>query len=111
MTPKSVLIPLGMSVLCATSAQAVCLNDGEVAQLMQNYVAMGGVRGPATDIDIEAREIVKMRARLNHLFARETGQPYEKVCKDTDRNYWMSAEEAIAYGLVTRVIDKISDLH
>ncbi|BCK77329.1 ATP-dependent Clp protease proteolytic subunit [Acetobacter aceti NRIC 0242] len=72
---------------------------------------MGGVRGPATDIDIEAREIIKMRERLNHLFARETGQPYEKICKDTDRNYWMSAEEAISYGLVTRIISKPSDIH
>ncbi|NVN10609.1 MULTISPECIES: ATP-dependent Clp protease proteolytic subunit [Nguyenibacter] len=71
---------------------------------------MGGVRGPATDIDIEAREIVKMRERLNRLFARETGQPYDKVCKDTDRNYWMSAEEAIAYGLVSRVISNLSDI-
>ncbi len=71
---------------------------------------MGGVRGPATDIDIEAREIIKMRERLNRLFARETGQDYEKVAKDTDRNYWMSAEEAIAYGLVTRVISSIKDL-
>ncbi|MBO1359945.1 MULTISPECIES: ATP-dependent Clp protease proteolytic subunit [Acetobacter] len=72
---------------------------------------MGGVRGPATDIDIEAREIVKMRERLNRLFARETGQSYEKICKDTDRNYWMSAEEAISYGLVTKVISKLSELH
>ncbi|ACI52251.1 Endopeptidase Clp [Gluconacetobacter diazotrophicus PA1 5] len=72
---------------------------------------MGGVRGPATDIDIEAREIVKMRERLNRLFARETGQSYEKVCRDTDRNYWMSADEAIAYGLVTRVINTLSDIH
>ncbi|GAA4477950.1 ATP-dependent Clp protease proteolytic subunit [Gluconacetobacter asukensis] len=72
---------------------------------------MGGVRGPATDIDIEAREIVKMRERLNRLFARETGQTYEKICRDTDRNYWMSAEEAIAYGLVTRIISTISDIH
>ncbi|MCQ8240845.1 ATP-dependent Clp protease proteolytic subunit [Rhizosaccharibacter radicis] len=71
---------------------------------------MGGVRGPATDIDIEAREIIKMRERLNRLFARETGQPYEKVAKDTDRNYWMSAEEAISYGLVTKVISKLTDL-
>ncbi len=71
---------------------------------------MGGVRGPATDIDIEAREIIKMRERLNRLFARETGQSYEKVAKDTDRNYWMSAEEAIAYGLVTKVISSITDL-
>jgi ATP-dependent Clp protease protease subunit len=71
---------------------------------------MGGVRGPATDIDIEAREIIKMRERLNRLFARETGQTFEKVSKDTDRNYWMSAEEAIAYGLVTKVISTIKDL-
>ncbi|GBQ27023.1 ATP-dependent Clp protease proteolytic subunit [Acetobacter estunensis NRIC 0472] len=72
---------------------------------------MGGVRGPATDIDIEAREIVKMRERLNRLFARETGQSYEKICKDTDRNYWMSAEEGISYGLVTRIISRPSDIH
>ena len=71
---------------------------------------MGGVRGPAVDIDIEAREIVKMRERLNRLVARETGQPYEKVARDTDRNYWMSAEEAIAYGMVSRVIESLEDL-
>ena len=65
---------------------------------------MGGVRGPAVDIDIEAREIIKMRERLNRLFATETGQDYAKVAKDTDRNYWMSAEEAISYGMVTKVI-------
>lgn len=72
---------------------------------------MGGVRGPATDIDIEAREIIKMRERLNRLFARETGQTYEKIAKDTDRNYWMSAQEAIDYGLVTKIISQLSDLH
>ncbi len=71
---------------------------------------MGGVRGPAVDIDIEAREIVKMRERLNRLIARETGQPYEKVAIDTDRNYWMNAEEAIAYGMVTRIIQSTKEL-
>ena len=71
---------------------------------------MGGVRGPATDIDIEAREIIKMRERLNHIFAQETGHSYEKIAKDTDRNYWMSAQEAIAYGLVTKIISYASDL-
>jgi ATP-dependent Clp protease protease subunit len=71
---------------------------------------MGGVRGPAVDIDIEAREIVKMRERLNRLIARETGQTYEKVAKDTDRNYWMSAEEAIAYGMVEKVISTLAEL-
>jgi ATP-dependent Clp protease protease subunit len=71
---------------------------------------MGGVRGPAVDIDIEAREIIKMRERLNRLMAAETGQTYEKVAKDSDRNYWMSAQEAIAYGMVSRVVTKLSDL-
>ena len=71
---------------------------------------MGGVRGPATDIDIEAREIIKMRERLNRLFATETGQEYERVKKDTDRNYWMSAEEAMAYGLVSRVVRMASEI-
>jgi ATP-dependent Clp protease protease subunit len=71
---------------------------------------MGGVRGPAVDIDIEAREIIKMRERINHLIAKETGQDYARVTKDTDRNYWMSAEEAIAYGMVTRVIRSAKEL-
>ena len=71
---------------------------------------MGGVRGPATDIGIEAREIVKMRERLNRLFARETGQSYEKVAKDTDRNYWLGAEEAIEYGLVAKVVQNATEL-
>ncbi len=71
---------------------------------------MGGVRGPATDIDIEAREIGKMRERLNRLIAEETGQTLEKVTTDTDRNYWMSPEEAIAYGMVTKVIASAAEL-
>ena len=71
---------------------------------------MGGVRGPAVDIDIEAREIIKMRERLNRLIARETGQTYERVAKDTDRNYWMSAEEAIVYGMVSKVISTLAAL-
>lgn len=71
---------------------------------------MGGVRGPAVDIDIEAREIVKMRERLNRLFARETGQDYAKVAKDTDRNYWLGADEAIEYGLVSKIIESAVQL-
>ncbi len=71
---------------------------------------MGGVRGPATDIDIEAREIIKMRQRINAIIARETGQSLERVERDTDRNYWMSAEEAIAYGMVSRVIRSVEEL-
>lgn len=65
----------------------------------------GGVRGQATDIGIEAQEIVKMRRRLNEIFARQTGQPIETIEKQTDRNFWMSPEEAKAYGLVHKIIE------
>ena len=70
----------------------------------------GGTGGPATDIEIQAREIIKMRERLNKLFAEATGQPFERIEKDTDRDYWMSPEEAIAYGLVGRVVNSISEV-
>ena len=70
---------------------------------------MGGARGQAVEIEIEALEIIKMRERINQLFARETGQPVEKITKDTDRNFWMSATEAKDYGLVTHVITRFSD--
>ncbi len=67
---------------------------------------LGGVTGPASDISIEAEEIIKMQERLNREIARETGQPYERVVKDTDRNFWMSAEEAKEYGLVSKIISR-----
>ncbi|MDP2214289.1 ATP-dependent Clp protease proteolytic subunit [Phenylobacterium sp.] len=66
---------------------------------------MGGVRGQASDIQIEAEEIVKMRERVNRIIARETGQPYEKVVTDTERNFWMNAEKAVEYGLVSKIIE------
>lgn len=70
----------------------------------------GGVGGKVSDIDIEAREIIKMRERINQEIAKETGQPIEKVRKDTDRNFWMSAEEAKAYGLVTHIIANVAEM-
>ncbi len=72
------------------------------------HQTMGGVRGSASDI--EAREIVKMRERINRIVARETGQPYERVERDTDRNYWMGTEEAVAYGMVGRVVTGMREL-
>lgn len=66
---------------------------------------LGGAGGKATDIAIEAKEIIRMRERLNKIIARETGQTLEKVEKDTDRNYWMMADEAKAYGIVTHIIN------
>jgi ATP-dependent Clp protease, protease subunit len=64
----------------------------------------GGVGGQATDISIEAQEILKMRDRLNKIFSVQTGQPVERIERDTDRNFWMSAEEAKQYGLVGKII-------
>lgn len=70
----------------------------------------GGAHGQAVDIGIEAQEIVKMRHRLNQTIADATGQPIEKVEKDTDRNFWMSAEEAREYGIVGRIISSAEEL-
>jgi len=70
---------------------------------------MGGVRGQASDIQIEAEEIVKMRERVNRMISKETGQPYEKIVKDTQRNFWMSAEAAVEYGVVSKIITNASE--
>jgi ATP-dependent Clp protease protease subunit len=70
----------------------------------------GGVGGSASDIEIEAREILKMRERLNRLMARETGQSVERIQDDTRRNFWLDAEAAIEYGLVGRIIHSADDL-
>ncbi len=92
--------------LAGKKADRVCLPNTRFLL----HQPMGGVRGPATDIAIESREIVKMRERINRMVAAETGQSYEKVSSDTDRNYWMGADEAIAYGLVSRVVNVSKDL-
>ena len=70
----------------------------------------GGTRGMASDIEIQAREIIKMNERLNRIFSEATGQPIEKIAKDTDRDYWLSAEEAKAYGLVSRIVTSHADI-
>ena len=70
----------------------------------------GGMRGQASDIQIEAEEIIKMQERVNRMIAKETGQPYEKIVKDTQRNFWMSAEEAVNYGLVGKIITDASEV-
>ena len=71
---------------------------------------LGGVRGQASDITIEAEEILKMRARLIKEISVETGQPYEKVVTDTERNFWIGAEDAVTYGLAAKVINSASEV-
>jgi len=69
----------------------------------------GGVRGQASDIEIEAEEIIKMRDRVNRMISKETGQTIEKIVADTQRNFWLSAEEAVEYGIVSRIINNASE--
>jgi len=71
---------------------------------------IGGAGGRATDIEIEAAEILKARARLNRIIADKTGQPLKKVEKDTERNFWMSAIEAKEYGIVGKIIASADEL-
>ncbi len=70
----------------------------------------GGVGGSASEIDIQAREVLKMRERLNHIYATATGQTFEKIVADTNRDFWMGAEEAVEYGIVAKIITSIDEL-
>lgn len=69
---------------------------------------LGGSRGQATDIEIEAKEIIRIRHQLNEILAERAGQPLEKIEKDTDRDYFMSAQEAKEYGLIDQVIETMN---
>ena len=105
-----------VSTLClglAASMGAVLLTAGATgkryclpnAQVMIHQ-PLGGAQGQATDIEIATREMLKTRDRLNGILAKHTGKPIDQIVKDTDRNHWMSAEEAKAYGLVDEIIEK-----
>jgi ATP-dependent Clp protease protease subunit len=65
---------------------------------------LGGVNGQASDILIEAKEIERCRKELFEIISQHSGQPYEKVFADSDRNYWMSASEALEYGMIDKVL-------
>ena len=105
--PKVSTICIGM----AASMGAFLLAGGEKgkrfalpnARIMLHQV-MGGAEGQASDIEIEAKEILRMKQKLNEILSQNTGQPLEKIERDTDRNFWMSPEEAAAYGVVDKVL-------
>ena len=69
-----------------------------------------GMKGVATDIEIHAAEIAKTKAKINEIIAEETGTALDKVTKDTDRDYWLNAEESVEYGLISRIVSKRADL-
>lgn len=93
----------------AASMGAFLLASGDRRQALPSAEMMihqpsGGIQGVATEVEIEARRIIRMRRRLNELLAAMTGQPLAKIQEDSDRDYWMTAEEAKAYGLIDDVL-------
>lgn len=70
---------------------------------------LGGTQGQATDIEIQANEILRLRDKLNNILAHHTGQSVEKVKQDTERDYWLTAEDAVAYGLIDKVLEPSKD--
>jgi ATP-dependent Clp protease protease subunit len=92
--------------LAAPKERRVCLPN---TRFMIHQPA-GGAGGRATDIAIQAKEIIRTRERIAAVVARETGQPLSKVMADMERDYWLSAKEAIEYGIVARIIERQSEL-
>jgi ATP-dependent Clp protease protease subunit len=106
-------IGMGLVASAAAIIQLACPKERRVGLPNSHYLIhqpLSGIRGVATDIEIHARELDKLREKINHLIAEETGIPISQVEKDTDRDYWMNAEEAQAYGLISRVIQRQSEL-
>ena len=92
--------------LAAPKERRVCLPN---TRFMIHQPA-GGAGGPATDIAIQAREIIRTRERIARVIVRQTGTPYERVLADMERDYWMNAEQAIEYGIVSRVVETYREL-
>jgi ATP-dependent Clp protease protease subunit len=112
---KPQIIMIGMGLVASAAALIILAAPRERRVGLPNshyliHQPMSGTRGVATEIEIHAKEIEKLRARINRLIADETGQPLEKVEKDTDRDYWMNAEEAVSYGLLSRIVRKREEL-
>jgi ATP-dependent Clp protease protease subunit len=106
---KPTVWTIGMGLVASAAAiiQLAAPKECRVGLPNSHYLIhqpLSGIRGVATDIEIHARELDKLREKINQLIADETGADFKQVEKDTDRDYWMNAEEAVKYGLISRVI-------
>ncbi len=106
---------IGMGLVASAGALILLAADKtrRIALPNSHYLIhqpLSGIKGVATDIEIHAKEIEKTRAKINELIAEQTGKTLEQVVKDTDRDYWLSADEAVDYGLVSRIVKKRGDL-
>jgi ATP-dependent Clp protease protease subunit len=107
-------IGMGLVASAAAIIQLASPKDRRVGLPNSHYLIhqpLSGIRGVATDIEIHARELEKLREKINRLIASETGTDFSQVEKDTDRDYWMTAEEAVKYGLLSRVVVNRSELN
>ena len=96
-------------LLCGgTKGKRHCLPNSRV--LIHQPLIRGVLTGPATELDIEAREIIRLRKRLYEILASETGQSVEQIERDCDRNKWLEAHEAVEYGCVDRILDRLPDM-
>ena len=102
---------MGAVLLCAgTKGKRYSLPNSRIL-IHQPLISGGGISGQATDIDLQAKEILRMRRVLNEILSRHSGQTIERIEKDTDRDYIMSADEAKTYGLIDEVIRRQKDGH
>ncbi|MFP3090173.1 ATP-dependent Clp protease proteolytic subunit [Treponema sp. TIM-1] len=106
---KAPVWTIGMGLVASAAAiiQLAAPRERRVGLPNSHYLIhqpLSGIRGVATDIEIHARELAKLREKINRLISEETGTDYGQVEKDTDRDFWMNAEEAVRYGLISRVI-------
>jgi ATP-dependent Clp protease protease subunit len=113
--PRVRIVCVGLTASIATVILLAARKEDRLALpnarlLIHQPLFQGEVFGPASDLEITAQEILKTKRRINELIAEETGRPLEKVEKDTERDYWLSADEAEKYGLVTRVITERSEI-
>lgn len=108
--PEVVIVNTGLCASIATIINIAAEKKNRLSMpntrfLIHQPLIGGTIKGPATDLEIHAQEILKTREKINKYLAEECGQPIERVSKDTMRDYWMNAGEALEYGLISRIID------
>ena len=111
--PKVITVGMGTVASAAALVHLAASRENRLSLPNAHFLIhqpLSGIRGVATEIEIHARELEKLRERINRLIALETGQGLEKVSEDTDRDYWLNAEEALEYGLISRIIASRAEL-
>ena len=112
---KAPVVLIGMGLIASAAALILLAVESKNRVGLPNsryliHQPSSGMKGVATDIEIHAREIEKTRAAINKIIAEQTGKSAEQVSEDTERDYWLSADEAVSYGLISRIVNVRADL-